>query len=66
MVPAEFDEHRVAGRSLSLERAAELALRVLDEEMALVATPAAGGSEVAREAPSIRSRGDRSQVFRER
>jgi hypothetical protein len=31
---AEFDEDRVAGRSLSLERAADLALRVLDEELA--------------------------------
>ena len=52
MVPAEFDEHRVAGRSLSLERAADLALRVLDEELALAATPAAGGgSEAAAEAP---------------
>src|SRR5262249_18152759 len=34
MVSADFDEHRVAGRSLSLERAADLALRVLDEELA--------------------------------
>ena len=34
MVHAELDEHRVAGRSLSLERAADLALRVLDEELA--------------------------------
>ena len=29
-----LDEHRIAGRSLSLERAADLALRVLDEELA--------------------------------
>jgi tetratricopeptide (TPR) repeat protein len=46
-VPAEFDEHRIAGRSLSLERAADLALRVLDEELAVAPTPAAGGSEAA-------------------
>jgi len=45
-VSAEFDEHRVAGRSLSLERAADLALRVLDEELALAAAAAAGGTEV--------------------
>jgi hypothetical protein len=51
MVPAELDEHRVAGRSLSLERATDLALRVLDEELALAATPAGGGSEAAGEAP---------------
>jgi len=35
LVSAEFDEHRTAGRSLSLERAADLALRVIDEELAL-------------------------------
>jgi class 3 adenylate cyclase len=34
LVSAGWDEHRVAGRSLSLERAADLALRVLDEELA--------------------------------
>jgi hypothetical protein len=33
-VDAGFGEDRVAGRSLSLERAADLALRVLDEELA--------------------------------
>ena len=65
-VSAEFDEHRVAGRSLSLERAADLALRVLDEELALAAAAAAGGSEAAGEVPSIKSRGGRSQAFRER
>ena len=31
---AGLDEHRVAGRSLSLERAADLALQVLEEELA--------------------------------
>jgi predicted ATPase/class 3 adenylate cyclase len=45
LVSAEFDEHRTAGRSLSLERAADLALRVLDEELALAASPASGGTE---------------------
>jgi hypothetical protein len=59
-VSAEFDEHRIAGRSLSLERATDLALRVIDEEMALLATPAAGGSQAAGEVPSISSRGGRS------
>jgi tetratricopeptide (TPR) repeat protein len=54
LVPAGLDEHRVAGRSLSLERAADLALRVLDEELALAATPAAGGSEAVGEEPLIR------------
>ena len=54
MVPPEFDEHRVAGRSLSLERAADLALRVLDEEMALAAAPVAGGSKPTGEEPLIR------------
>jgi tetratricopeptide (TPR) repeat protein len=47
-VSAGLDEHRVAGRNLSLERAADLALRVLDEELALAPTPAAGGSEAER------------------
>ncbi len=51
VVSAGFDEHRVAGRSLSLERAADLALRVLDEELALATKPA-GGSEAAGEAPA--------------
>src|SRR5262249_56626720 len=50
LVPAGFDEHRITGRRLSLERAADLALRVLDEELALAATPASGGSEAAGEA----------------
>src|SRR5262249_19097399 len=63
---AGLDEHRVAGRSLSLERAADLALRVLDEELALAASAGAGGNEATGEAPSIRSRGGRSQAFRER
>jgi predicted ATPase len=57
VVSAGFDEHRVAGQSLSLERAADLALRVLDEELGLVAAAAAGGCEVAGEAPSSRSPG---------
>ena len=35
VVSAGFNEHRVAGRSLSLEHAADLALRVLDEELSL-------------------------------
>jgi predicted ATPase/class 3 adenylate cyclase len=60
LVPAGFDEHRVAGRNLSLERAADLALRVLGEELALAATARAGGSEAAGEEPSISSRGGRS------
>jgi predicted ATPase len=51
MVHAELDEHRAAGRSLSLERAADLALRVLDEELALVAAAGAGGNEAAGEDP---------------
>jgi tetratricopeptide (TPR) repeat protein len=51
VVSAGFDEHRVAGRSLSLERAADLTLRVLDEELALAATRTGGGSEAAREVP---------------
>jgi predicted ATPase/class 3 adenylate cyclase len=54
LVPAEFDEHRVAGRSLSLERAADLALRVLDEELVLASPTGSGGSEAAGEAPWIR------------
>ena len=33
-VPPELVERRISGRSLSLERAADLALRVLDEELA--------------------------------
>src|SRR5262249_16300739 len=33
LVPPELDEHRVAGQRLSLESAADLALRVLDEEL---------------------------------
>jgi predicted ATPase len=50
MVPPESDEYRVAGRSLSLERAADLALWVLDEELALAAAAGAGGSEATGEA----------------
>jgi hypothetical protein len=44
----------MAGRELSLERAADRALRVLDEELALAAAAGAGGNEAAGEAPSIR------------
>ena len=47
VVPAGFDEHRVVGRSLSLERAADLALRVLDEELvaaSAAAVPAGDGA----------------------
>ncbi len=51
VVDAGFDEHLIAGQSLSLERAADLALRVLDEELALAVTSAGGGSEAAGEAP---------------
>ena len=40
---AGLDEHRIAGRSLSLERATDLALRVVDEE--LVAASTAEGRE---------------------
>jgi non-specific serine/threonine protein kinase len=43
LVSAGCDEHRVAGRSLSLERATDLALRVVDEELA--AASAAEGRE---------------------
>jgi hypothetical protein len=60
MVPPESDEYRIAGRSLSLERAADLALRVLDEELALAAAAGAGGDEAAGETPSTSSRGGRS------
>jgi hypothetical protein len=66
VVSARFDEDRVAGRSLSLEHAADLALRVLDEELALASSTGSGDSEAAGEAPSISSRGGRSQAFRER
>jgi predicted ATPase/class 3 adenylate cyclase len=45
VMSAGLDEHRVAGRSLSLERAADLALRVLDEELALATAAGARGSE---------------------
>src|SRR5262245_22604355 len=61
--PAERGE---PGRSLSFERAVDLALRVVEEELALAATAGAGGSEATGETPSIRSRGGRSQAFRER
>jgi predicted ATPase len=59
-------EQRIAGRSLSLERAADLALRVLDEELALAATPAGGGAETAGEAPPApaAARSDDARVFR--
>ena len=57
LVSAGFEEHRVAGRSLSLERAADLALRVIDEELALAATPAGGDGQAAGdEAPAPRAR----------
>jgi hypothetical protein len=49
LVSAEFEEHRIAGRDLSLERAADLALRVIDEELALAAAAGAGGNEAAGE-----------------
>jgi hypothetical protein len=52
VVSAEHEELRVAGRSLSLERAADLALRVLDEELAVAAKSAGDGSE----APGTRRR----------
>jgi hypothetical protein len=60
VVSVGFDEQRLAGRSLSLERAADLALRILDEEMALAPTPAGGCSEAAGQEPSISSHGGRS------
>jgi hypothetical protein len=34
LVPPEFDEHRIAGQRLSLERATGLAIRVVDELLA--------------------------------
>jgi hypothetical protein len=34
VLSAGLDEHRIAGRELSLERATALALRVIDEELA--------------------------------
>jgi predicted ATPase/tetratricopeptide (TPR) repeat protein len=63
---AEFDEHRIAGRSLSLERAADLALRTLDEELALTAKRAGAVSEVADKASSARTAtpADEAAVFR--
>jgi hypothetical protein len=55
LVPAEFDEHRAAGRKLSLERAADLALQILDEELAAASAGegqegggAAGSAETPR------------------
>jgi len=60
---AGLDQHRVAGRRISVQQAADLALRVLDEELALAAAAAASGSEAAGEAPLISGR---SQAFRER
>jgi hypothetical protein len=62
----DLADHRVAGRSLSLERAVDLALRVVEEELALAATAGAGDSEAAGEAPSVSSHGGHSQAFRER
>jgi predicted ATPase/class 3 adenylate cyclase len=50
-VSAEFDEHRVTGRSLSLERAADLAMRVLDEEMALIAAPGLAAAKRRERSP---------------
>jgi hypothetical protein len=66
VIDAGFDEHRVAGRSLSLERAADLALRVLDEELALATAAAGGGSETAAEAepPPTATPSDDAGVFR--
>ena len=60
---AERDEHRVAGRSLSLERAADLALRVLDEELTLAATPAGSERDTAEEAPAV-TPPDAAGIFR--
>jgi tetratricopeptide (TPR) repeat protein len=51
---ASFDEHRVAGRSLSLERAADLALRVVEEELAAaspVAVPERDGAAGSANTP---------------
>jgi predicted ATPase len=50
VVPASINEHRVVGQSLSLERATDLALRVIDEELA--AASAAEGREGAGAAAS--------------
>jgi hypothetical protein len=54
LMSAAVDEHRVAGRSLSVGQAIDLALRAIDEELALVTAQGAGGNEAAGEAPSIR------------
>jgi predicted ATPase len=64
-VSAEFAEHRVAGRSLSLERAADLALRILDEELALAARPAGSVGEPAGVAPpaQLATSSDDARVF---
>jgi len=53
----DLAERRLAGRSLSLERAVDLALRVVEEELAAAKL---GGNEAAGETPSTSSRGGRS------
>src|SRR5262249_28662141 len=63
VVSADCDEHRVAGRSLSLERAADLALRVLDEELAAAGKSATDG-EATAEAPLRPGHPDGVGVFR--
>jgi non-specific serine/threonine protein kinase len=63
----ELEEHRRAGRSLSLERAADLALRALDEELARAATPTSGGEtapEAGQPLTTTRSDSDGVGVFR--
>src|SRR5262249_26471954 len=64
---AGLDEHRIAGRSLSLERATDLALRVVDEELAAASAvegregcgPAASADTPRRQGPGRRPRGCR-------
>jgi predicted ATPase len=54
LVSAGSDEQRVAGRSLSLERAADLALRVIDDELAAasaVAVPEGDGAAGIADTP---------------
>jgi hypothetical protein len=51
---AGFDEQRVAGRELSLERATDLALRVVDEELLALSAAEAregGGAEGMADTP---------------
>src|SRR5262249_17525780 len=63
LVDAAFDEDRLAGRSLPRERAADLALRVLDEELALAAPSPGGGSEAAGAPPPATPSSD-AGIFR--